>query len=132
MTSENRVQATEVYTKWMTDTMASPSQDGGGDVPSGRGDNRDTDAVGHLMAVMDSKADWRKRLDEAEQAMDNVFPGPNGVKYRIGKKIGDGSFGVVYDGEMLSERECIPVALKFVRALLSVPFPHLDSEQSSH
>lgn len=132
MTSENRVQATEVYTKWMTATMASSSQDSGEDVPSGRGDNRDTDAVGHLRAVVDSKADWRKRLDEAEQAMDNVFPGPNGVKYRIGKKIGEGSFGIVYDDEMLSDREWVPVALKFVRALLSMSFPRLDPKQSSH
>jgi tetrahydromethanopterin S-methyltransferase subunit G len=78
--------------------------------------------VGHLRAVVDSKADWRKRLDEAKQAMDNVFPGPNGMKYRIGKKIGEGSFGIVYDGEMLSDREWVPVALKFVRALLSMSF----------
>lgn len=123
MTSETRGQAPEVHTEWKTATMASSSQDNGGDVPNGRGDNKDSDAVGRLKAVMDSKVDWRKILDEAAQATDNVYPGPNGMKYRIRQKIGVGAFGVVYDGEMLSNGGWVPVALKFVRALLSVRFP---------
>ncbi|KAJ9137648.1 Casein kinase I-like protein [Pleurostoma richardsiae] len=62
--------------------------------------------------------------------MDNVFPGLNGVKYRIGKRIDEGSFGVVYEGEMLSGRESVPVALKFEPR--KTAFPQLRDEYRNY
>lgn len=38
-----------------------------------------------------------------------------GVHYRVGKKIGEGSFGVIFEGTNLLNNQ--QVAIKFVRAL---------------
>jgi serine/threonine protein kinase len=45
-----------------------------------------------------------------------VFLGPD--KYRIEKKLGKGSFGIVYKGVKLSEESPLLVAIKFVRSIL--------------
>jgi len=39
-----------------------------------------------------------------------------GVHYRVGKKIGEGSFGVIFEGTNLLNNQ--QVAIKFVRQLL--------------
>lgn len=39
-----------------------------------------------------------------------------GVHYRVGKKIGEGSFGVIFEGTNLLNNQ--QVAIKFVRAAL--------------
>ncbi|KAB5511452.1 casein kinase 1, epsilon, partial [Coniochaeta sp. 2T2.1] len=44
-----------------------------------------------------------------------------GVEYKIGKKIGEGSFGIVYEGRMLSEGNWVPVAFKFEKRNPSCP-----------
>ena len=38
----------------------------------------------------------------------------DGKEYRIGKKLAEGSFGVVFKGDKLSEDGPLPVAIKFV------------------
>ena len=40
-----------------------------------------------------------------------------GVHYRVGKKIGEGSFGVIFEGTNLLNNQ--QVAIKFVRLLVS-------------
>ena len=40
-----------------------------------------------------------------------------GVHYRVGKKIGEGSFGVIFEGTNLLNSQ--QVAIKFVRSMLS-------------
>lgn len=42
-----------------------------------------------------------------------------GVHYRVGKKIGEGSFGVIFEGTNLLNNQ--QVAIKFVRADLDLP-----------
>ncbi|KAM7190656.1 casein kinase I, variant 3 [Rhypophila sp. PSN 637] len=49
----------------------------------------------------------------ALERISNLFLVQGDVEYRIGKKIGEGSFGVLYEGERLSGGTSIPVALKF-------------------
>jgi serine/threonine protein kinase len=44
-----------------------------------------------------------------------------GVHYRVGKKIGEGSFGVIFEGTNLLNNT--QVAIKFVRAFLPPPLP---------
>lgn len=87
------------------------------------------DATG---AVVDGKPDWCKKLDKAKEAIDNVFLIENGIEYRIGKKIGEGSFGVIFDGKRLSEGKSAPVAFKFVRVRSIGELPHLEPNESSH
>lgn len=41
-----------------------------------------------------------------------------GVHYRVGKKIGEGSFGVIFEGTNLLNNQ--QVAIKFVRGSLSM------------
>lgn len=41
-----------------------------------------------------------------------------GVHYRVGKKIGEGSFGVIFEGTNLLNNQ--QVAIKFVRATLDI------------
>lgn len=45
-----------------------------------------------------------------------------GVHYRVGKKIGEGSFGVIFEGTNLLNNQ--QVAIKFVR--FDVPFDRVD------
>src|SRR5277367_5658239 len=44
-----------------------------------------------------------------------------GVHYRVGKKIGEGSFGVIFEGQNLLNNQ--QVAIKFVPPPTSSPFP---------
>lgn len=82
-------------------------------------------------AVVDGKPDWCKRLDETQEAIDNVFLMENGIEYRIGKKRGEGSFGVILDGKRLSEGKSAPVAVN-VRVRSIGELPHLKPNESSH
>ena len=45
-----------------------------------------------------------------------------GVHYRVGKKIGEGSFGVIFEGTNLLNNQ--QVAIKFVRPTQPRPRPH--------
>lgn len=45
-----------------------------------------------------------------------------GVHYRVGKKIGEGSFGVIFEGTNLLNSQ--QVAIKFVWAAVSRPSMH--------
>lgn len=45
-----------------------------------------------------------------------------GVHYRVGKKIGEGSFGVLFEGTNLLNNQ--QVAIKFVRCCLRCSFSH--------
>ncbi len=56
---------------------------------------------------------WIKRLEEATKSRGDVT-WTDGEEYRIGKKLGEGSFGVVFEGDKLSEDGPLPVAIKFV------------------
>ena len=47
-----------------------------------------------------------------------------GVHYRVGKKIGEGSFGVIFEGTNLLNNQ--QVAIKFVRATF-LAFQHFPS-----
>ncbi len=38
----------------------------------------------------------------------------DGEEYRIGEKLGEGSFGLVFEGDKLSNDGPLPVAIKFV------------------
>lgn len=49
-----------------------------------------------------------------------------GVHYRVGKKIGEGSFGVIFEGTNLLNNQ--QVAIKFVR--FDIPFHVRDSRRS--
>ncbi len=62
---------------------------------------------------VDDKPDWLKRLEMAKESQGDVVL-VGGERYRIGKKLGDGSFGVVFEGTKLSEDGPLPVAIKFV------------------
>ena len=46
-----------------------------------------------------------------------------GVHYRVGKKIGEGSFGVIFEGTNLLNNQ--QVAIKFVRTVFRVSFGHV-------
>jgi serine/threonine protein kinase len=49
-----------------------------------------------------------------------------GVHYRVGKKIGEGSFGVIFEGTNLLNNQ--QVAIKFVRTSISLePYRSNDS-----
>lgn len=45
-----------------------------------------------------------------------------GVHYRVGKKIGEGSFGVIFEGTNLLNNQ--QVAIKFVCRASSLPLSH--------
>ncbi|KAM7182836.1 hypothetical protein V8F33_013985 [Rhypophila sp. PSN 637] len=47
------------------------------------------------------------------ERISNLFLVHDDVEYRIGRKIGEGSFGVLFEGERLSGGNSIPVAIKF-------------------
>lgn len=61
----------------------------------------------------DKRPDWRERLEEAAKSRGDVDL-IDGEKYRIGQRLGEGTFGVVLEGDKLSEEGSIPVAVKFV------------------
>jgi hypothetical protein len=65
---------------------------------------------------VDGRPDWLKRLEMSRESQRDVAL-MGGQKYRIGKKLGEGSFGVVFEGVRLSEEGSIPVAIKFVSSL---------------
>lgn len=65
------------------------------------------------------------------ERISNLFLAQDGVEYRIGKKIGEGSFGVLFEGERLSGGESIPVAFKFVRRLPPSYSPRLRLTRES-
>lgn len=52
-----------------------------------------------------------------------------GEKYRIGRKIGEGSFGIIYEGLNLDTNE--QVAVKFVRIALPFPLQSIRAHMSS-
>jgi 5-methylthioribose kinase len=56
-------------------------------------------------------------MDAADLSNSGRFLEVHGDQYWAGRKIGDGSFGVVFQGERQSEGIIIPVAIKFVRGL---------------
>ncbi|KAK0638918.1 kinase-like domain-containing protein [Cercophora newfieldiana] len=58
--------------------------------------------------------------------MSNVLLAVNGVVCRIGRKIGEGSFGVVFEGEMLLKEGKVPVAIKFESS--QTKYPQLQDE----
>jgi len=74
-----------------------------------------------------TKPDWCQKLDEAEESMSNVLLTVNGVVYGIGKTIGEGSFGIVFEGEMLLKEVKVPVAIKFVSAPGSISFLYQEA-----
>lgn len=49
-----------------------------------------------------------------------------GVHYRVGKKIGEGSFGVIFEGTNLLNNQ--QVAIKFVCIIRSIEFWHMLTE----
>lgn len=55
-----------------------------------------------------------KKLDEARKSIDNAVSIRNGKVCRIEKILGEGSFGIVYEGTLLSGGNLLPVAIKFV------------------
>ncbi|KAM7182933.1 casein kinase I, variant 3 [Rhypophila sp. PSN 637] len=62
----------------------------------------------------------------ALERISNLFLVQGDVEYRIGKKLGEGSFGVLYEGERLSGGTSIPVALKFEPR--TCQYPQLQDE----
>jgi casein kinase 1 len=50
----------------------------------------------------------------------SLHSSPNvvGVHYRVGRKIGEGSFGVIYEGTNLLNNQ--QVAIKFARSIVAV------------
>jgi len=63
--------------------------------------------------VVGVKRSWIKRLEGAIESRGDVT-GLNGEAYRIGEKLGEGSFGLVFEGDKLSKDGTLPVAIKFV------------------
>jgi hypothetical protein len=59
------------------------------------------------------KPGWITRLDEAMNSRGNVM-WMGDKEYRIGKRLGGGSFGLVFEGDQLSKDGRLPVAIKFV------------------
>lgn len=53
-----------------------------------------------------------------------------GVHYRVGKKIGEGSFGVIFEGTNLLNNQ--QVAIKFVRTLCRARTLHLPPANAAH
>ena len=61
----------------------------------------------------DDKPGWLERLEKAKESRGNVAL-IDGEEYRIGKMLGKGTFGVVFEGEKLSTEGWLAVAIKFV------------------
>ncbi len=78
--------------------------------------DRNHQAADGLNPEADNKPDWLERLEKAAKSRGNaVLMG--GEEYRLGKRLGEGAFGVVFVGDKLSKEGSIPVAVKFVSVL---------------
>lgn len=53
-----------------------------------------------------------------------------GVHYRVGRKIGEGSFGVIFEGTNLLNNQ--QVAIKFVSVIALLPPTHFTPASSAH
>ena len=61
----------------------------------------------------------KKKREASISNMASASSNVVGVHYRVGKKIGEGSFGVIFEGTNLLNNQ--QVAIKFVRSLVTHP-----------
>ncbi|KAK0744785.1 kinase-like domain-containing protein [Apiosordaria backusii] len=64
------------------------------------------------LGEVDGPKPWLERLKNEQESRGDVVQ-IGGEEYRIGKRLGKGSFGVVFEGDKLSEEGPLPVAIKF-------------------
>ncbi len=76
------------------------------------GNYQESGAVDGPKPAVDDKPSWLERLEKAKESRGNMTL-IDGKEYCIGKILGKGSFGVVFEGDKFSEEGLLPVAIKF-------------------